>query len=159
MKNDNHHRRTEISNNLNATFIQELRAKLQSTVKNVVGIYIPHDEYGSASEFLFTENARDVLLLCGRYYDVINIKSDSVIFNTNNYQKQSAILNQSALSLYRKHEYSPLIQNIELSFIKDKQIEYAITKKEFHHIDQPIRNLIYDSIVDKQSDMKLYLLH
>jgi hypothetical protein len=159
MNAENHHRRTEISGNLNAAFVQQVRAKLESAVSNKVGLLIPAHEYGNASEFLFTENARELLLLCGRYYDIINIKSDSVEFNSNNYQKQLTILNQSALAIYKKHEYDPLNPNIELAFIKDKQIEYAITKKEYYDIDQPIRSLIFDSVVDHYSGTKLYLFN
>ena len=92
----------------------------------------------------------------GRYFDVVNIKGDSILFDVNRYKKRDFDFKKMAINIYAKGK--PKSNNLEASFIKDLNIEYMLSFKTKNELPKWLNEIIVEEIIDKKSGLRLYML-
>lgn len=151
-----HYARHNISSMFDTIFIHKSKEAL-SKLSNPVGVYLPDKGYGMISEYLYRNYAYNMTLLMGRYYDVVNIKGDSILFDKNRYSNIDREWHKMAINIYGKNH--PNTSNLELAFIKDCNIEYMLSFKSSYELPSWLGGLVKEELYDKKSGLRIYLLH
>jgi|GEM_PF-3739417 hypothetical protein len=152
-----HYARHDITRSYDRHFIEKCREVLHKKTTNPVGIYYPTDGYGMVSEQHVREIGYNMTLLLGRYYDVVNIKGDSVLFDENRYKKIDRDWHRMAVNIYAKK--NKISTNKELDFIKGCKIQYLITFRERNTLPDWLSHIITEELKDPKSGLYLYILN
>lgn len=152
-----HYAREDITALFDGEFLSKSREVLKQKVTNPVGIYYPESKYGVVSEQHVRDIEFDMTLLMGRYYDVVNIKGDSILFDDTRYTKIDRDWHRMAINIYAKRNPGKI--NIEQSFIKDCNIQFMLSKLDNNQLPQWINGIITETLTDSKSGLKLYLLN
>ena len=152
-----HYARHDITRSFDRQFIEKCREVLRNKTTNPVGIYYPTEGYGTVSEQHVREIEYNMTLLLGRYYDVVNIKGDSVLFDENRYTKIDRDWHRMAVNIYGKK--NKLSTNKELDFIKYCNIQYMITYRDRTTLPEWITGLVTDELKDPKSGVFMYILN
>lgn len=152
-----HYARHDITRSYDRQFIEKCREVLHTKTTNPVGIYYPTIGYGIVSEQHVREIEYNMTLLLGRYYDVVNIKGDSVLFDEKRYKKIDRDWHRMAVNIYAKKNKTST--NKELDFIVDCKIQYMITYREQNSLPDWLSHMITDEIKDPKSGLYMYILN
>jgi len=151
-----HYARHNISSMFDPGFISKAKNIISKT-SNPVGIYYPDERFGMINEQFFRKDEINIIVLMGRYFDVVNIKGDSILFDENRYKEIDRHWHRMAINIYGKNH--PKTSNLELAFIKDCNIEYMLTFKSNNELPVWLGSLVKEELYDKKSGLRIYLLH
>jgi hypothetical protein len=152
-----HYRRDDITGQFSEDFISSCKRIFDESITNPVGIYLDEDKYGSVSEQHVRDTRFNATLLLGRYADVVNIKGDSIVYDSTRYKKIDVDLNRLALTIFKQRETNKET-NSELAFIREKNIQYLLSLKDQKQLPIWLNEIIVDNVYDPKSGLHFYLM-
>jgi hypothetical protein len=152
-----HHARFDKSSLYSSEFILRVRNYLNTNKVNPIGVYYPEKGNGGIAEQFDSGQHYEILILMGRYFDAVNLKGDSILFDENRYKEIDFLSKRMAINIYnqQKKDTSDLVR---IHYLKDKNVDFIITALSLSQLPKSIAELIKLDIEDKKSGAHFYIL-